>query len=351
MSRMETDALTGYFKWLTEQITAGNVVTENHLSHAVMLTYLSENTLLRVLGYNESLVSPQFGIIAGSRRLAVDFRVGGEPEFWLLDLKRPSESCSSDRAILQMQDYLERTGIALGVLFNGKQACAVINTQQRSLRGYSEFAGKAICITATGDLQELTAFFEHFQMVKVQGSVVTIARKLAKFEQRREVITNILKTAFENPNRNLLHCLAALPALQEISAQQKEIHRVLQTMQLVDRQRSGRSNGDINPSIRELVVEICELHGFEFLESQQIPRLRMRRHGPATQGHHRVLREGQAREGVPEGLTVGGVDGIAGLEIIRRLEELKSATPRTSQQNGNVESEQGRRVNRRVRAR
>ncbi len=336
-----------YFQWLNKEIADRNVRSESDLSRAVEIGFNNGKSLMRLLGYSREDVTEQSLIKVGTTSLRVDFRVGKQENSWLLDLKFPCGKFNCESAVNQMKSYLLITGLPFGVLFDGRNACVVIYSNHRDLRNWRDYADKAICETQVeqdGDCRELTKFFKllHADFLQKESGAVEIARKMARKQRdidtakkRHDEIIETIQAAFQTSTQALAVQLAVLPELKNIHAQPQEVLAALRTLHLVKRQPTntdpiGITNptpppqNKINPQIRRLIVEICESHDFEFLQAQHIPKLRIRTDGHVGNGYMAVT-----GSGVPEGLTVGGVDRPTGLEIIRQLERIQGMPPQT----------------------
>jgi hypothetical protein len=122
--------LRDYFKWLALSIENNEIQNERALSSTVEIPlagWVKRKTLLQALEYDKVNVQAEYPIQIGTSRPRVDFLLGNNKNFWMLDLKKPGEQCDKQKNIGQLQSYLGQEKVALGVLFNGTKAFAYVN--------------------------------------------------------------------------------------------------------------------------------------------------------------------------------------------------------------------------------
>ena len=137
----ESSWLRDYFKRLTENISNSEISSESALTATVefpLSGWGKGKTLLQALRYEKSSVLPQFQVKGiGTAKPKVDFLIGDKPNRWMLELKKPSDTCERSKYVEQLQSYMIQENIALGVLFNGKQALLYVNPEHNSVSNIS----------------------------------------------------------------------------------------------------------------------------------------------------------------------------------------------------------------------
>ncbi len=230
--------LRDYFKKLSENILNNEISSESALSATVefpLAGWSKGKSLLQALAYEKMHVLQQFAVKGiGTAKPRVDFMIGEKSNYWMLELKKPSEVCDRGKHVEQLQSYMIQENIALGVIFNGHQAFAYVNPDHSSVvnicNKISEEEVNAIpdldlkkkpikkSNINSGDTKDIISFFRLFKNEDKLPDIPALAfnltdqyiRKLrqdAKQTIRQNSIKNALHEMLKNPNDQFLEAI------------------------------------------------------------------------------------------------------------------------------------------------
>ncbi|MGE5436714.1 MAG: type I restriction enzyme HsdR N-terminal domain-containing protein [Syntrophothermus sp.] len=246
--------LRDYFKWLALNIEKNEMQSEKALSRTVEIPiegWVKRKTLLEALEYDRTNVQAEYSIQIGTSRPRVDFLLGNNKNLWMLDLKKPGESCNKQKNIGQLQSYMSQEKIALGILFNGTNAYAYVNPDHifiaDIIRKISEQELESIpklnlsnqpvleAEMKDGNCHELVEFFRLFQVngnlpdieaisIKLTEEYIRKIRKGNLKETRSNDIKNALIEILHDPNEKFaLSFISSSEKLMEIKTKPTEI--------------------------------------------------------------------------------------------------------------------------------
>lgn len=258
--------LRDYFKRLAEYLENNEIPNERALSATVELPIKGWNkvrTLLEALEYSNHYVHPQYPIQLGTSKPRVDFLLSEDPKrkapnSWMLDLKKPGESCDRDKYVKQIQSYLGQEKVPLGVLFNGKWALAYVNPDHEFVNDlFKSITEMELAETPALDLRNYPVIkvsmrsddtrdmVRFFQMLRFEGGMPDIKelchklagdyikriRSEAKTINRAVTIKATVKRVLQNPDEKILEFIIAnSPELSKQRVSPKEILEVWITM-------------------------------------------------------------------------------------------------------------------------
>ena len=230
--------LRDYFKRLSENIFNNEISSESALSATVefpLAGWGKGKSLLQALGYEKTNVQQQFAVKGiGTAKPRVDFLIGDKPNRWMLELKKPSDTCERSKYVEQLQSYMIQENVALGVIFNGRQANVYVNPDHNSLtKIWSSINEDEIYVIPDLDLKtkpilkanliavdnkEIISLFRLFKYDVKSLEIEKIALNLAenyirKLRQEAKVMIrkNSIKKAFyeilNNPNEQILDAI------------------------------------------------------------------------------------------------------------------------------------------------
>ena len=230
--------LRDYFKKLSDNISNNEISSESSLSATVefpLAGWSKGKSLLLALGYEKTNVLQQFAVKGiGTAKPRVDFVIGEKSNYWMLELKKPNDFCDRAKHVEQLQSYMIQENVALGVIFNGRQAFAYVNPEHNSVanicKNISEeeinlipdldLKKKPIKKSSinSGDTKEIIKFFRLFKNEEKLPDVQMLAfnladqyikklRQEAKFAIRQDSIKNAFYEILNNPNDQLLEAI------------------------------------------------------------------------------------------------------------------------------------------------
>jgi hypothetical protein len=350
MAVSNSDGLAGYFSWLEAQLNQGAIVSESDLERAVELPPFNHGfaTLLQLLGYDRSMVQPQYKIQLGTRVLRVDYLVSVNGSAWMLDVKAPMIDCLLPKYAIQMTSYLKQESVPLGLLFSGRQAAIYVNPELRRVQALRDelqatykidLRQRAVRTAELGQPRDLVALVGLLSMSgggKLPDRLaVALTRELRDRKEReaqelvrKRTIDSVLGGMLRNPSPTVVSAiLQAYPELNAAIARSSDVRDWLRaqskTCPSTPPQAPGQPSSTaakLNPRIRDLIAQVCATPGLGYrtLAGAGIRELNLRDWGAGDQGFRAV----PAGPGVPPGLCVQGVDTPRGTRIIFALEQL-----------------------------
>jgi hypothetical protein len=333
MSAKPSQELQDYFVWLVAKVNEGALRAEAELSVTVMARALFPEMprLLSILGYDEAgAVTEQYPIVSGSRTLALDFLVAKPPRSWALELKAPSTTLTLGHA-KQLRDYMARAKTLIGVLFNGREAKCFVDASRAATSSVSPDTVERLSVRPAFEAASLEGaaglarFFATFSAGKYPGTSLTLARRLVKqwdsrelAQRRQAVVHRALEQCLRHPDDAVARALVA--ASSELAAMTPPVEpsEAIAAWPFGPAPSSPAPKpGQLNPRVRELVAEACRKLGYENLLSLGLKGLATsQEEPPPNDGYWPV----PAMEGVPDGLKVMGVNSNTAKRLISALE-------------------------------
>lgn len=306
-----------------------SISTERDLEKFVDLGAESSKTLLRILGYSDSIKHPPLQI--GSGPVLPDYLLKHQQkDLAVLELKNPDENIDDPKWVRQLLTYCQLLKTPLGLLFNGKSFRVYINTDDRNLSKFTDLSRQSVASADKPDWRHMAELMTCFSADALQVNPIGLAKRLAREETKRRIvrgrqkdIRDVLKqTIKDEPPCFELDLLRVLASVESLWTQfdpppnEKELEKAWQSKPT---ENIGRlSNGAVNPALREKLREVCGVKGWDAILSVHIKGLRTRTDGLEESGYRLV----NAGPGVPAGLCVQGKDTPGAKAVIAELDNL-----------------------------
>lgn len=317
-------------------------VSESDLEKFVRVGLEGDTTLLRILGYNETNVDdhPVKRVLVGTTQYSPDYIMRRQQKHLaVLDLKRPEEDLNNKLWAWQVLSYCEQIDAPIGILFNGYALRVFINTHDKQLaRHKNRFSDEPVATAEhiNGEHSNwisMIKLLSRFSAEALQANPIGLAKKLAneriieigkrdRQKEIRSILTNNLASSPPGNINDVLSALATVDTLWENIALKPTVtdliaawnSKPLSTATLAA--KSARTG--INAALREKIVEVCGLKGWEAIQNANIKGLNCRLDGVEEKGY-RLVPQGP---NVPPGLCVQGKDTPGAKRVIEQLDKV-----------------------------
>ncbi|MBM2815306.1 MAG: Type restriction enzyme protein terminus [Ignavibacteria bacterium] len=275
---LDSSWLRDYFKKLSENILNSEISSESALTATVefpLSGWGKSKSLLQALGYNKANVQQQFAVKGiGTAKPRVDFLIGDKPNHWMLELKKPSDICERPKYVEQLQSYMVQENIAMGILFNGRQALAYVNPEHSCIINIcNNIKEEEISVIPdlnlklcpirkaniiSSDIKEMVTFFRQFRydekLLDIQALAFNLTdqyvRKLrqdAKLAIRNNAIRTALNEIFNNPDELILDAIIkASKSLSDIKTKPNELLNIWKNISFITESETNKNNSPNN---------------------------------------------------------------------------------------------------------
>lgn len=291
------------------------------------------SSLLEILGYSLSDVEdhPTKKVVVGQISYSPDYVLKCDGQILaVLDLKAPDVDLDHPKWLGQISSYCMHLAAPLGVLFNGQSIYVYINTGMKGLTQYKDlFASRPVAEASSKNPGQLRDTLLAFSAASLTGKPLKVAQSLAAKrknieagQKKKKQICECIRVALVDPSHDVLAALALVDdvwgaiGFKPSKAEVVSAWEADKQMPLTVTKIEATAKQSINSIVRQKVVEVCALKGWNYLADAKIKGLRYRDVG--GNGYYPVPKS----TGVPENLYVAGLSTANAKQVIQQLEFL-----------------------------